>query len=243
MSGKIPDNGFDFLAGETLLIDKPKDWTSFDVVNKVRHRLKRLVGVKKIKVGHSGTLDPLATGLLIICTGKSTKKLHEYQDFGKTYTGSLLLGATTPSYDAETSPNATFPTDHIDEALIQKTLGQFVGPIEQIPPMYSAIKVDGQALYKRARKGETIKVKSRSVEIFKYEIASNNFPTLDFEVDCSKGTYIRSLAHDLGKALDSGAYLTELCRTKVGPYLLEDAWNLEELITYLEAQTPEANKR
>lgn len=226
----------DFLAGTTLLIDKPQGWTSFDVVNKVRHRLRKLTGVKRIKVGHAGTLDPMATGLLILCTGKFTKKLHEFQGLDKEYTGTIQLGATTPSYDAETEIDQTYPVDHITEELVEKARQSFLGDIEQVPPMFSAIKVDGQPLYKRARKGEFIEIQPRPVKIFDFEIGRIELPEVDFRLHCSKGTYVRSLAYDIGKALESGAYLTALRRTKVGQFDIEKAWNLEELIAILDEQ-------
>lgn len=225
---------YDFKAGALLLVNKPKTWTSFDVVNKIRYKLKRVLGVKKIKVGHSGTLDPMATGLLIICTGKFTKKLNELQGLTKSYSGTIKLGATTPSYDAEEKEDQIFQTSHITPELIEFTRRQFVGTIEQIPPMFSAIKVDGQPLYNKARKGEMIEVKPRAVEISDFTITHVNMPFIDFEVSCSKGTYIRSLAYDFGKALDSGGYLTELKRTAVGEYQLKEAWNLDDLITHIE---------
>jgi len=217
-----------------LLVDKPLMWTSFDVVNKIRFRLKHLLGVKKIKVGHAGTLDPRATGLLIICTGKATKKIDTYQAQVKKYTGTFHIGATTPSFDKETEIDQTFPTDHITADLIEKARKQFVGKLEQYPPMYSAIKVDGVPLYKKARKGIKVEVKARPVEIFDFQLTRVELPEIDFEVTSSKGTYIRSLAYDFGKALQSGAYLTALCRTAIGAYQLEDAWNLETLIEGLE---------
>ncbi len=225
---------FNFQTGETLLIDKPLGWTSFDVVNKVRYTIKHKLGVKKIKVGHAGTLDPLATGLLIVCTGKFTKKINEYQGLPKIYTGSLTLGATTPSYDKETAIDATFPIEHIDSQLLEKARQQFLGDIQQFPPMFSAIKVDGVALYKQARRGKKVEVKARPVHIFDFDFTKIELPEIAFEVNCSKGTYIRSLAYDLGKALDSGAYLSSLCRTKIGNFKLEDAWNLTELVEHIE---------
>lgn len=228
---------YNFQAGAILQVDKPQTWTSFDVVNKIRYKLKHSLGVKKIKVGHSGTLDPMATGLLIICTGKATKRLNEFQNLGKEYTGTILLGATTPSYDAETEVGQRFPTDHITPELLEEARKQFLGEIDQIPPMFSAIKVDGQPLYKKARKGEVVEVKPRLVKIKAFEFTKVDLPCVHFKVQCSKGTYIRSLAHDLGKALRSGAYLTELRRTKIGSFKLEDAWNLEELVDYIEAST------
>lgn len=227
---KLPDALTAFQEGQVLLIDKPKDWTSFDVVNKIRHKLKRLLKVKKIKVGHSGTLDPMATGLLIICTGKFTKKLHHFQGLDKTYTGSLLLGATTPSYDAETPIDQEFPIDHITKEQIEAARQGFLGKQAQQPPMFSAIKVDGQPLYKKARKGEKVDVKSRQINIQQFDIDASTFPELQFEVSCSKGTYIRSLVHDLGKALNSGAYMNSLRRTRIGEFHIDDAWNLDALV-------------
>lgn len=233
----VEDNplpGYDFKAGTMLLVDKPQDWTSFDVVNKIRHKIKRRLGVKKIKVGHAGTLDPMATGLLIICTGKATKTIDGYQGMPKTYTGTILLGATTPSFDAETPIDAQYPTDHITEEAIEAARHQFIGDLEQIPPVFSAIKVDGQPLYKKARKGIEVKVEPRPVSIYSFEITRVALPEIDFEVHCSKGTYIRSLAHDFGKALDSGAHLVALRRTKIGDYNVKDAWQIEDLVQLVE---------
>ncbi len=231
-----PRPAIDFAAGTTLLVDKPQGWTSFDVVNKIRHKLKKVLGLKKIKVGHSGTLDPMATGLLVLCTGKATKQLHEFQHYDKSYTGTLRLGASTPSYDAETEVDERYPTDHLTEEILLGAKEQFVGAIDQVPPMFSAIKVDGQPLYKRARKGETVAIEPRRVEIERFDLTRIELPEVDFRVDCSKGTYIRSLAHDLGKAVGSGAYLTALRRTRVGPYRLENAWQLDDLLDFIEAQ-------
>jgi tRNA pseudouridine55 synthase len=225
---------YDFKTGAKLLVDKPKTWTSFDVVNKVRFKLKHTLGVKKIKVGHSGTLDPMATGLLLLCTGKFTKKLEGFQGLPKTYTGTMKLGATTASYDAECEEDETFPLDGITAEKIEKARKKFLGKIEQVPPMFSAIKVDGQPLYKRARKGEMIEVKPRTVEIYDFKITNIELPYLDFEVACSKGTYIRSLAYDLGRALNNGAYLTGLRRTEIGDHYIEEAWDLEELLLHIE---------
>jgi len=227
---------YNFQTGETLLVDKPKGWTSFDVVNKIRFRLRHITGVKRIKVGHAGTLDPMATGLLIICTGKFTKKLNEYQGLNKTYTGTLELGKTTPSYDAETEVDQEFPIEHITPELLHQNTSQFIGEIEQIPPIYSAIKVDGERLYKAARKGKKVEIKARQVRIDEFELTDIRMPHVDFRVSCAKGTYIRSLAYDFGKSVDSGAYLTALCRTHIGEFELEDAWNLKELIQFLENQ-------
>ncbi|MCB0375692.1 MAG: tRNA pseudouridine(55) synthase TruB [Sinomicrobium sp.] len=224
---------YDFQKGATLLVDKPKDWTSFDVVNKIRYALRQRLGVKKIKVGHAGTLDPMATGLLIICTGKATKSLADLQGLSKMYTGTMLFGGSTPSYDAETEVDQHFPIDHISDNMIEQARQQFLGDIDQVPPMFSAIKVDGQPLYKKARKGESIEIKARRVHIYSLEFTCIALPEVDFRVHCSKGTYIRSLAHDLGGILDSGAHLTALKRTRVGEFHLEDAWELEKLITLL----------
>ncbi len=224
---------YNFREGALLLVDKPLEWTSFDVVNKIRYALKKSLGIKKIKVGHAGTLDPLATGLLIICTGKFTKKIDSYQGLYKVYDGTMRLGGSTPSYDAETEVDLKFPTDTITEDAIYGNVAQFVGEIEQVPPMFSAIKVDGQPLYKRARKGEKVRVKSRIVTIHDYQITNIEMPELDFLIKCSKGTYIRSLAHDFGRQLNNGAYLTKLRRTHIGEHSLEDAWNLEELIQHI----------
>jgi tRNA pseudouridine55 synthase len=220
---------FDFRAGTLLLVNKPKGWTSFDVVNKIRYAIRKQYGQKKFKVGHAGTLDPMATGLLVLCTGKWTKRLQELQGLPKTYTGTFTLGATTPSYDAETEPDETFPTDHITEELLANAVASQTGDIDQVPPMFSAIKVDGQRLYKLARKGEVIEIKARPVHIGRFELTRTELPEVDFSVDCSKGTYIRSLAYDVG----SGAYLTALCRTKIGEYSLEDAWEVAELFDYI----------
>lgn len=221
---------FQFKKGEFLLVDKPIEWTSFDVVNKIRHCIKKKLGIKKIKVGHAGTLDPMATGLLIICTGKFTKRLSEFQGLDKTYTGTLKLGATTPSYDSETKEDTQYPTEHINRDVLEEAKQQFVGAIEQYPPIFSAIKVNGQPLYKKARKGESVEVEPRNVHIHRFDIARIELPFVDFSVECSKGTYIRSLAHDLGKAAASGAYLTALRRTHIGKYSVDNAWQLDELI-------------
>lgn len=218
-----PQDENPFLQGKVLLIDKPLDWTSFSAVNKIRYSLKKHLNIKKIKVGHAGTLDPLATGLLIICTGRFTKKLNEFMGQEKEYTGTITLGATTPSYDLETEVDKTFPIEHITPELIEQTLSFFTGEIAQVPPLFSAIKQDGQKAYELARKGETTTLKSRQVVIHKFEITRTNLPEIDFRVKCSKGTYIRSLAHDFGKALKSGAHLSALRRTKIGHYSVDDA--------------------
>lgn len=229
---------YNFLDGALLLVDKPAGWTSFDVVNKIRYKLKHRLKVKNIKVGHAGTLDPMATGLLVICTGKFTKKLGDFQGLDKEYDGTLCLGAVTPSYDAESEVVETFPTAHITAALLETARQQFLGDIEQVPPMFSAIKVGGQPLYKKARKGETVEIAARRIHIYEFELTRIELPEVDFRVRCSKGTYIRSLAHDLGRALDSGAYLTALRRTRVGDFDLKDAWVLDRLVASLEADEP-----
>lgn len=227
-----------FVDGTCLLVDKPTEWTSFDVVNKIRSSLKYNLGLKKLKVGHAGTLDPLATGLLVICTGKHTKKLASYQGLEKEYIGTITLGATTPSYDAETEPDRSFPTEHITPELLEEVRQKFIGELEQLPPMYSAIKVDGQPLYKKARKGETVEVQPRPVTIYEFELTKIELPNVEFRVRCSKGTYIRSLAHDFGEALGSGAYLSSLRRTKIGDFQIENAWELEALVDRIEELLP-----
>ena len=216
----------DFETGEVLLVNKPLTWTSFDVVNKLRYAIKKKLG-GKIKVGHAGTLDPLATGLLILCTGKMTKKIDEYTGMDKEYTGSCYIGGTTATYDSELEMNATFPTEHIDENLLRTVAKNFVGNIEQMPPIYSAIKIDGNAAYIAARKGDDVVMKTRNVTIKEFELTKIEMPIVYFRVVCSKGTYIRSLAFDYGKALNSGAYLASLCRTKIGAFDLKDAKDVD----------------
>ena len=214
----------DLLNGQTLLIDKPLTWSSFQAVNKLKYSLKNKYGLpKKFKIGHAGTLDPLATGLLIVCTGKSTKTISEIQGQEKEYTGTITVGATTPSYDLETEVDATFPTGHITEALIQETTKQFLGEIDQKPPVFSAIKKDGKRLYEHARAGEEVEIKSRKVTMHEFEITRIALPEIDFRIKCSKGTYIRSIAFDFGLALQSGGHLTALRRTKIGNYSVENA--------------------
>ncbi|WP_127137265.1 tRNA pseudouridine(55) synthase TruB [Flagellimonas oceanensis] len=213
----------DFLNGQILLIDKPLEWTSFQAVNALKWAIRKKFSLKKIKIGHAGTLDPLATGLLIICTGKFTKKIPELQGQVKEYTGTFTLGATTPSYDLETEVNETFPTEHITDASIKEVTTQFLGEIDQVPPIFSALKKDGKRLYELAREGKQVEIKSRKIEILEFEITRIDLPEVDFRVVCSKGTYIRSLAHDFGKALGSGAYLSELRRTKIGDFNVNNA--------------------
>lgn len=225
---------FDFEKGELLLVNKPYEWTSFDVVKKIRYTIEQKLG-KKIKVGHAGTLDPLATGLLIICTGKATKDITGFLELDKAYTGSFFIGATTPSYDRETDDDAAFPTAHITPELIQLTVKKFLGESMQTPPAYSAIKVGGKPVYKKAHKGHFVALQPRTVTITDFEINEMQMPIVKFRVRCSKGTYIRSLAHDFGKALQSGAYLNSLCRTHIGSFSLEQAMELPELLKKINA--------
>jgi tRNA pseudouridine55 synthase len=221
----------DFQEGTVLIIDKPLGWTSFDVVKKVRSSLRHTFKIKKIKVGHAGTLDPLATGVLVVCTGRMTKQIEQFMSQSKTYTGTIVLGETRPTYDAETEVDAVFPTEHITEEKLEVCRQSFEGEIEQLPPIYSAKKVDGKVAYKQARLGKKIELKTVMVTIHRLEIDPADFPIVRFEVACSKGTYIRSLAYDFGKALGSGAYLGSLRRTKSGEFSVEEALNLDDLIT------------
>ena len=223
----------DFNNGQVLLLDKPLEWTSFQVVNKVRWHIRKQFNLKKIKVGHAGTLDPLATGLLIICTGKETKNIEIYQGQIKEYTGTFTIGATTPSYDLETEIDTTYPTEHITEELIHQTTQQFIGKIQQKPPIFSAIKKDGKRLYELARAGQSTEIASREIEITEFEITKIDFPKVDFRVVCSKGTYIRSLAHDFGVALNSGAHLSVLRRTKIGAFSVDNALDIDGFISSL----------
>ncbi len=217
-----------FLNGEIILIDKPLDWTSFQVVNKIRWLIRSTFGIKKIKVGHAGTLDPLASGLLILCTGKMTKSIEQFMGQEKEYTGTFTLGSTTPSYDLETEVDNTFPTDHITEELLQATLNQFVGTIDQYPPIFSALKKDGKRLYEFAREGIEVEIPARKVNIRSFKLIQKVIPKVDFKVICSKGTYIRSLANDFGKALNSGAHLSALRRTRIGEFNIEHAISIED---------------
>lgn len=224
----------DFLAGETILVDKPLGWTSFDVVNKVRWNLKRALGVKNIKVGHAGTLDPLATGLLILCTGKHTKTIDSIMAGEKTYTGTILLGKTTPSYDLETEYDAEFPVEHITTEMMLDVAKQLTGNIMQVPPVFSAKQVDGQRAYDLARAGKTVELKANAIEVAKFTIDSSRFPEIDFEITCSKGTYIRSMAHDFGKLLHSGGTLIRLRRTKSGTFDVEKAFTVDALLEVIQ---------
>ena len=230
----------DYKNGQVLLIDKPLNWTSFQVVNKLRWEIRQRFNIKKIKVGHAGTLDPLATGLLIICTGKQTKEIHVYQGQIKEYTGTFTIGATTPSYDLETEVDKTYPTEHITETLLHETTKQFIGDIQQKPPIFSAIKKDGKRLYELARKGETTEIKARTVSITEFEITKINLPEVEFRVVCSKGTYIRSLAYDFGLALNSGGHLSALRRTKIGDFAVENGVSVEGFIEGLKENSVES---
>jgi len=218
----------DYKEGQVLLIDKPLDWTSFQVVNKVRWLLKKSFGIKKIKVGHAGTLDPLASGLLILCTGKFTKKIETYQAQEKEYTGTITLGSTTPSYDLETEVDETFDISEITSENILQATTQFIGEIQQRPPIFSALKKDGKRLYEFARAGESVEIPKRNVTISAFEITRIDLPAVDFRVVCSKGTYIRSLAHDFGKAINNGGHLSALRRTKIGQFSVENAISIAE---------------
>jgi len=217
----------EFKEGQILLFDKPLGWTSFQLVNKVRWLIRKSCDIKKIKVGHAGTLDPLASGLLIICTGKFTKRIEEFQGQEKEYTGTFTLGGTTPSYDLETEIDQTFETSHISESAIHDITKEFLGEISQFPPVFSALKKDGKRLYEYARNGEDVEIPSRKITISTFEITNIEMPNVDFRVTCSKGTYIRSLAHDFGKSLDSGAHLSALRRTKIGTFNVDDSMDLD----------------
>ena len=226
----------DYQSGQVLLIDKPLHWTSFQVVNKLRWEIKQAFRIKNIKVGHAGTLDPLATGLLVLCTGKMTKQIDTFQAQIKEYTGTIVLGSTTPSFDLETEINETFPTNHITEDLIKETTKQFIGEIQQYPPVFSAIKKDGKRLYEFARAGEDVEIKARTVNISEFEITNIDGLNVEFRVVCSKGTYIRSLANDFGKALQSGAHLSALRRTKIGNFHVENGVTIENFIKNLQSE-------
>jgi len=217
---------FDFEKGEMLLIDKPLGWTSFDVVNHIRALMKHQLKIPKLKVGHAGTLDPLAGGLLIVCTGKMTKQIQSFQDQDKTYTGTMQMGISTPSFDLETEVEARFPIEHFNEVMLHEACKNFLGEIDQFPPVYSAIKIDGKRAFNYARKNQDVELQTRRITINKFQLTEIQLPKLSFVVDCSKGTYIRSLVSDYGKLLNNGACLTELRRTKIGDFSIENAWNL-----------------
>lgn len=216
----------EFAEGQLLLVNKPYKWTSFDVVGKIRNAFKPL----KLKVGHAGTLDPLATGLLIICTGKMTKQIDNFQAEEKEYTGTMVLGSVTPTYDLESQPEQLYGTDHITSQQIQAAGQQFIGDIQQYPPAHSAVKIDGERLYEKARRGEDVELRLRNVTITEFEITRIELPEVDFRVVCSKGTYIRSLVNDFGKALNNGAYLSRLRRTRSGSFIIGEAWEVMELV-------------
>ena len=216
-----------YKAGQVLLINKPLDWTSFDVVNKIRYSLKKYLGIKKIKVGHAGTLDPLATGLVIVCTGKATKTIDQYLGQQKRYVASVRLGATTPTLDMETEPDQEFPWEHVTTQRLEEVVQSFHGEIEQVPPVFSALKINGRKAYEMARKGMEVKMQPRQVTIHEMQVLESGLPDFKVDVTCSKGTYIRSLARDLGTALDSGAFLTGLIRTEIGDYDLDMAQSIE----------------
>ncbi len=220
----------DYRNGQLILVDKPLEWTSFQVVNKVRWLIRQKFGIKKLKVGHAGTLDPLATGLLVLCTGKFTKKIDTYQAREKEYTGTITLGATTPSYDLETEIDKRFDTSGISDEEIYRATEQFTGEIQQKPPIFSALKKDGKRMYDYAREGKTVEIPTRTVVVSEFDITRIELPELDFRVVCSKGTYIRSLAHDFGHALKNGGHLSALRRTRIGEFRVEDARSIDSLI-------------
>lgn len=224
----------DIEKGGVILVNKPYQWTSFQAVNKIKVRLKHYFKTKKVKIGHAGTLDPLATGLLIVCVGKFTKKIEEYQAQEKEYTGTFYLGATTPCFDKEKEIDNYYPTDHITQEDIYKAAEAFLGEQEQVPPMFSALKVNGVRAYEFARDNKEIELKSRKITIKEFEITRIDLPEVDFRIVCSKGTYIRSIARDFGFYLNSGAYLTALCRTRIGEYKLCDAQEIEDIISEYE---------
>ena len=222
-----------FLEGQMLLIEKPIGWSSFDVVKKIKYLIRKRYNLKKIKVGHAGTLDPLASGLLIICTGKFTKKISKIQEQRKIYTGIITLGGITPSFDLETEIEKNYNTDHISENLIKKTTMKFLGEINQVPPIFSALKKDGERLYEKARRGEKIKINSRKVTIYKFESKLLHKVNVHFKIECSKGTYIRSIANDLGAALNCGGYLSKLCRTDIGEFSLSNAMSINSFEAHI----------
>ena len=226
----------DFIKGEVLYVAKPLTWTSFSLVNKLRWRLQKSLKIKKLKVGHAGTLDPLATGVMIICTGKSTKLIESFQYQTKEYIATLKLGETTPSFDLEMPVDGTFPADHITREMVDEVIPQFLGEIQQVPPAYSAVKVDGKRAYEYARNGEEIELKSKLLVIDDIEVLDFTPPVLKIRVVCSKGTYIRALARDIGLALQSGAHLIALERTRIGEVRLEDCWQIDELMLHVEKE-------
>jgi len=223
-----------WLDGQVIFLNKPIGWTSFDLVRKVRYELRNLFGLKKIKVGHAGTLDPLATGMMVICTGKATKTLVNYQDLGKEYVAGFRFGSTTPSFDLETEVDARFPIDKVNKEALEQVLSEMIGKQEQVPPLFSAKKIGGRRAYDIAREGKTVEIKPNSIEIYSMEILDFELPDVQIRVSCSKGTYIRSLARDLGLALNSGAHLISLSRTAIGLHTLDNALNIDDLRNYLQ---------
>jgi tRNA pseudouridine55 synthase len=232
----------DFVAGEVVFFNKPLDWTSFDLVNKFRYKLSRKLRVKKIKVGHAGTLDPKATGVMILCTGRATKRIEEFQGQTKEYVATLKLGATTPSFDLEKEIDATYPTEHITREMVEGVLCKFVGRIEQVPPAFSACNIDGKRAYELARRGEDVPLKAKVLMIDELELMDCQLPVIKIRVVCSKGTYIRALARDIGQVLDSGAHLIALERTRVGDVTLDKCLNPEDIDSFLNEVTPEADE-
>lgn len=231
----------DFKEGVILAFDKPYGWTSFALVAKIRYLLCRKIGVKKLKVGHTGTLDPLATGVLVLCTGKATKRIEELQAHTKEYVATLCLGATTPSYDLEKPIDEVFPTEHITREMVEEVLKSFVGIIQQIPPVFSACKVDGARAYDLARKGQEVELKAKTLVIDEIELLKYSQTEIEIRVVCSKGTYIRALARDIGQALQSGAHLTALRRTRVGDVKVDECYNLDIFTEWLENLEIEKN--
>jgi tRNA pseudouridine55 synthase len=227
---------FDFEKGEILLIDKPYKWTSFDVVNLARNYIRKQLGIKKIKIGHAGTLDPLASGLLILCTGRMTKRIEEFKEFDKEYTGTFVLGATTASFDLEKEIDCHYPWEHINKEEILAAMAKLTGSYDQLPPVYSAKKIKGKRAYDYARKDQEVIMQPKRITISAFEVQEINLPQVHFRVSCSKGTYIRALARDLGVALNTGAHLSALCRTRIGPYHLRDAYNIEDLKSALKKE-------
>lgn len=228
----------DFIAGEVVFFNKPLTWTSFDLVNKFRYKLSRKLKVKKIKVGHAGTLDPLATGVMIVCTGKATKRIDEFQFQTKEYIATLKLGETTPSFDLEKEVDAVYPTEHITRELVEEVLKQFIGTIEQVPPVFSACKIEGKRAYELARNGEEVPLKAKTLVIDEIELLACELPVVKIRVVCSKGTYIRALARDIGVALHSGAHLIALERTRVGDVTLDQCMNPEDIDAFLDREIP-----
>ena len=227
----------EFIAGTVLLLDKPLYWTSFDVVKKIKALLRHRLKIKKIKVGHAGTLDPLASGLLIICTGKKTKEIEAFQSLKKEYTGTFFLGASTPSSDLEIQPDKFYPTKHIDSELVQKAAEKFTGEMDQVPPLFSAKKIEGERAYFHARRGDATILKPNKVFIHQFEITRFDLPETDFKIVCSKGTYIRAIARDFGDEMKSGAYLKALRRTKIGNFSVDDAWSIDDLENFFTPYT------